>query len=81
MLNDFWENASPLYKRVVLSGMALLGVGLILNISANLGHVVWLLYASLAIIGLGLVTHLVGVGIRARDTRRRLRAQKPPQGR
>lgn len=80
MLNDFWENASPLYKRVVLSGMALLGVGLILNISANLGHVAWLLYASLAIIGLGLVTHLVGVGIRARDTRR-LGAQKPPQGR
>jgi hypothetical protein len=73
MPNDFWENASLLYKRVVLSGMTLLGVGLILNISASLGHVGWLLYASLAIIGLGLVTHLVGVGIRARDTRRRLR--------
>ncbi|WP_138414282.1 DUF3188 domain-containing protein [Sinomonas gamaensis] len=73
MLNDFWENASPLYRRVVLSGMALLGVGIILNISANLGRVAWLLYASLTIIGLGLVTHLVGIGIRARDTRRRLR--------
>ena len=72
MLNDIWEAASPLYKRVVLSGMTLLGVGIILSVSANLGRITWLLYASLVIIGLGLVTHLVGIGIRVRDTRRRL---------
>ncbi|WP_422933962.1 hypothetical protein [Sinomonas sp. P47F7] len=80
-MNDFWENASPLYKRVVLLGMALLGIGLILNITANLAHVMWLLYGSMAMIGLGLVTHLVGLGIRTRDARRRLRAQKPPKTR
>lgn len=78
-MNDFWENASPLYKRVVLLGMALLGVGLILNITANLAHIMWLLYGSMAVIGLGLVTHLVGLGVRTRDARRRLRAQKPPK--
>ncbi|NUP74693.1 MAG: DUF3188 domain-containing protein [Sinomonas sp.] len=61
--------------------MALLGVGLVLNIIANLAHVAWLLYASMAIIGLGLVTHLVGLGIRARDARRRLRAKEPPKAR
>lgn len=78
-MNDFWENASILYKRVVFSGMALLGVGIILSIVANLAHVTWLLWASMAIIGLGLVTHLVGLGIRTRDTRRRLRAQRATQ--
>ncbi|WP_211129051.1 hypothetical protein [Sinomonas albida] len=78
-MNDFWENASILYKRVVFSGMALLGVGILLSIVANLAHVTWLLWASMAIVGLGLVTHLVGLGIRTRDTRRRLRAQRATQ--
>ncbi|GAA2198982.1 DUF3188 domain-containing protein [Sinomonas flava] len=72
MLDSFWETASPLYRKVVLSGMAFLGVGIVLSIIANLGHIVWLLYASMAIIGVGLVTHLVGLGIRARDARRRM---------
>ncbi|WP_255405293.1 MULTISPECIES: DUF4337 domain-containing protein [Sinomonas] len=72
MLNSFWETASPLYRKVVLSGMAFLGVGIVLSIIANLGHIMWLLYASMAIIGVGLVTHLVGLGIRARDARRRM---------
>jgi uncharacterized protein YoxC len=34
---------------------------------------VWLLYASMAVIAVGLVTHLVGMGIRVRDAKRRLR--------
>ncbi|MCH6469248.1 DUF3188 domain-containing protein [Sinomonas terrae] len=72
-MNEFWETAPPLYKKVVLSGMAFLGVGIILNIVANLSHVTWLLYASLVIIGVGLVAHLFGIGIRAREMRRRIR--------
>ena len=72
MLNSFWETASPLYRKVVLSGMAFLGVGIVLSVIANLSHIMWLLYASMAIIGVGLVTHLVGLGIRARDARRRM---------
>jgi hypothetical protein len=79
-MNEFWENASPLYKRVVFSGMAFLGVGIILSIPANLAHITWLLFASMAIIGLGLVTHLVGLGVRTRDARRRVRAQHGPDG-
>ncbi|GAB4099402.1 hypothetical protein [Sinomonas halotolerans] len=72
MLNDFWENASPLYRKVVLSGMAFLGVGILLNIVANLGRIQWLLFASMAIIAIGLLTHLAGIGIRVRDAKRRL---------
>lgn len=72
-MNDFWETAPPLYKKVVLSGMVFLGVGIILNIVANLSNLVWLLYASLVVIGVGLVAHLSGIGIRAREMRRRLR--------
>ena len=73
MPNDYWENASPLYKRVVLSGMAFLAVGILLSVVGNLGHLMWLVYASMAIIGVGLVTHLVGLGIRVRESKRRLR--------
>lgn len=73
MLTDFWETASPLYRKVVVSAMIFLGIGVILNIVANVGHVAWLLYASVAIIGVGLAAHLWGIGIRARNTRRRLR--------
>lgn len=70
-MNDFWETASPLYRRVVLSGMAFLVVGIALNIAANLGRVTWLLYASMAIIAVGLLTHLAGIGMRVRETKRR----------
>lgn len=73
MPNDFWETASPLYKKVVLSGMAFLAVGIVLSVVANLGHIMWLIYASMAIIGVGLVTHLAGLGIRVRDAKRRLK--------
>ena len=73
MPNDFWETASPLYKKVVLSGMAFLAVGIVLSVVANLGHIMWLIYASMAIIGVGLVTHLTGLGIRVRDAKRRLK--------
>ncbi|KHL01797.1 hypothetical protein [Sinomonas humi] len=72
-MNDFWETAPPLYRKVVLSGMAFLGVGIICNIVANLANVVWLLFVSLAIIAVGIVAHLFGIGIRAREMRRRLR--------
>ncbi|MDQ0258845.1 DUF3188 domain-containing protein [Sinomonas atrocyanea] len=73
MPNDYWETASPLYKKVVFSGMAFLGIGIVLSIVANLGHVTWLLYPSIAVIGVGLVIHMVGLGIRVRETKRRLR--------
>lgn len=73
MPNDYWETASPLYKKVVLSGMAFLGVGIVLSIVANLGHIMWLLYGSMAVIGVGLVIHLIGLGLRVRDAKRRLR--------
>lgn len=70
-MNDFWETAPPVYRRVVFAGMAFLGVGIVLSIIANLGHITWLLYASMAIIGVGLVMHLAGLGIRVREARRR----------
>ena len=73
MPNDYWETASPLYKKVVFSGMAFLGIGIVLSIVANLGHITWLLYGSMAVIGVGLVIHLIGLGLRVRDAKRRLR--------
>ena len=73
MPNDYWETASPLYKKVVFSGMAFLGVGIVLSIVANLGHVTWLLWHSIAVIGVGIIVHMIGLGIRVRETKRRLK--------
>ncbi|GAB3281600.1 hypothetical protein GCM10027449_22770 [Sinomonas notoginsengisoli] len=73
MPNDSWETASPLYKKIVLTGMAFLGVGIIASLVGNLGHIMWLTYASIAIIGIGLLTHLLGLGVRIRDAKRRAR--------
>jgi hypothetical protein len=71
--NDYWEASSPLYRKTVFTGMAFLGIGIVLSIVGNFGHIMWLTYASIAVIGIGLVAHLVGLGIRVRDAKRRAR--------
>jgi hypothetical protein len=45
----------------------------VLSIVANLGHVAWLLWPSIAVIGIGLIVHMVGLGIRVREAKRRLK--------
>lgn len=53
--------------------MGLIGVGLILNIAGNTGNNRDLAVASLAVIGLGLVLHIVGLVVRGQAIRKNLR--------
>jgi multisubunit Na+/H+ antiporter MnhB subunit len=73
VLNEFWATASTTYKVLVFTAMGLLAVGLILNIAGNTTQNPGLATASLPVIGLGLILHLVGFGYRGRQVRKSLR--------
>ena len=73
MLNEFWATASTSYKVIVFTAMGLLAVGLILNIVGNSSQNTGLATASLPVIGLGLILHLVGFGYRGRQIRKTLK--------
>ena len=73
MLNEFWATASTSYKVLVFTAMGLLAVGLILNIAGNSTQNPGLATASLPVIGLGLILHLVGFGYHGRQIRKTLR--------
>ncbi|MDQ0677456.1 multisubunit Na+/H+ antiporter MnhB subunit [Arthrobacter pascens] len=73
MLNEFWATASTTYKVLVFTAMGLLAVGLILNIAGNSTQNPGLATASLPVIGLGLILHLVGFGYRGRQIRKSLK--------
>jgi len=80
MINTYWDAGSPLYKRVVITSMALSGLGIVLAlIGANVGNR-GLMYTAVGIIFAGLLTHMVGVVVRTRDMKAH-RKQNPPQGR
>jgi uncharacterized membrane protein len=53
--------------------MGLIGVGIILNLVGNTTNNRDLALASLAVIGLGLVLHVVGIVVRGQTIRKNLR--------
>ena len=70
MLNEFWATAPTAYKVLVFSAMGLIAAGIILNIAGNSTQNAGLVMASLPVIGLGLILHLVGFGYRGRQIRK-----------
>lgn len=70
MLNEFWATAPASYKVLVFSAMGLIAVGIILNIAGNAAHNQGLMVASLPVIGLGLVLHVVALVIRGQHIRK-----------
>ena len=70
MLSEFWASASTTYKILVFSAMGLIAVGIILNILGNTSQNQGLAVASLPVIGLGLVLHIVGLVVRGQQIRR-----------
>ena len=70
MLNEFWASASTTYKILVFSAMGLIAVGIILNILGNTSQNQGLAVASLPVIGLGLVLHIVGLVVRGQQIRK-----------
>ncbi|MET3946580.1 hypothetical protein ABIB49_001276 [Arthrobacter sp. UYCu512] len=73
MLKEFWESAPTTYKVLVFSAMALLGVGIVLNLIGNNTGNQSLAVSSLAVIGLGLILHLAGLVVRGQAIRKNLK--------
>ncbi len=73
MLNEFWATASTAYKVLVFSAMGLIAVGIILNLVGNTSNNQGLAVASLPVIGLGLVLHVVGIVVRGQKIRKNLK--------
>lgn len=73
MLNEFWATAPTRYKVLVFSAMGLIAVGIILTLIGNSSGNQGLAMASLPLIGLGLVLHVVGLVVRGQAIRKNLR--------
>lgn len=73
MLKEFWESASTTYKALVFSAMGLLAVGITLNLVGNASGNQDLAVASLAVIGLGLILHIIGIVVRGQTIRKNLK--------
>lgn len=73
MLNEFWATAPASYKVLVFSAMGLIAAGIILNLVGNGMQNQGLMVASLPVIGLGLVLHIIALVVRGQQVRRNLR--------
>jgi hypothetical protein len=73
VLNEFWATASTAYKVLVFSAMGLIAAGIILNLVGNTSNNQGLAVASLPVIGLGLVLHVVGIVVRGQQIRKNLK--------
>ena len=66
-----WDLGSPLYRKLVISAMVLIGVGILLSVIAASASIPGLLWVALAVIITGLLTHVAGLMVRLRDARAR----------
>lgn len=66
-----WDSGSLLYRRLLLTGMACIGLGMLSAVIAALGPVPALHPVTLTLIGAGLLTHVLAQVVRFRDARRR----------
>ncbi|MCC9144841.1 MULTISPECIES: hypothetical protein [unclassified Arthrobacter] len=76
MLNTPWETGSPLYRKLVVSALAISGAGVLLVLLGAVLDNQVLMYIALPLIVVGLSTHLSGMVVRARDTRRRIKGME-----
>jgi len=73
VLNDFWETAPPAYKYAVFGGMGLTAIGIIIIVVGAVSSTPALTFVGLPFVGVGLVAHMVSLGLRARAVRKSLR--------
>ena len=76
MLNTPWETGSPLYRKLVVSALAISGAGVLLVLLGAVMDNQVMMYIALPLIVVGLSTHLSGMVVRARDGRRRIKGTK-----
>lgn len=70
VLNEFWAVAPVSYKILVFSAMGLIAAGIVLNIAGYAAHIQGLMVASLPVIGVGLLLHVVALVIRGQHVRK-----------
>jgi len=73
VLNDFWETAPPAYKYAVFGGMGLTAIGIIIIVVGAVSSTPALTFVGLPFVGVGLVAHMVSLGLRARAVRKSLK--------
>lgn len=73
MLNDFWETAPPAYKYAVFGGMGLTALGIIIIVIGAVTSTPQLTFVGLPFIGVGLIAHMVSLGVRSRAVRKALK--------
>ncbi|NKX53512.1 hypothetical protein [Arthrobacter mobilis] len=76
-----WDLGSPLYRKLVISAMVLIAAGIVLSLIAAAAGLPGLSWPALAIIAAGLLVHLAGLVVRARDARARHAAHGAAGGR
>ena len=69
MTNTPWEASSGLYKKLTFGSMAVSGTGIVLALIGANTHNRPLMYTAMGIIGIGLLTHVIGLVVRARDAK------------
>ncbi|NKX51623.1 hypothetical protein HER39_13820 [Arthrobacter deserti] len=75
-----WDLGSPLYRRLVVAAMGLTGARILFSVVAGAAGLPALSWPALAMIAAGLLTHLAGLVVRARDARARQAAAQGAAG-
>ncbi|MHA7287083.1 hypothetical protein ACX80I_12440 [Arthrobacter sp. MDT3-44] len=71
MLNTPWETGSDLYRRLVVSALVTTAIGILIAVVGAATDRPGLVVTGIPIIVVGMVCHLAGMVVRARDARRR----------
>lgn len=75
MLNTPWDTGSPLYRRLLLTSLALTGIGILIAVAGSATGSDALVFTGVPVILTGLLTRIAGLVVRGRDVRRRHREQ------
>ncbi|MFY9677142.1 hypothetical protein [Glutamicibacter protophormiae] len=69
MTNTPWEAASQHYKKIVLIAIGTIGLGIVLTIIASVSHNRPLAYMAIGLLVIGMLCHVAGLVVRAKDAR------------
>ena len=77
MLNTPWDTGSDLYRRLVIAALVLTGAGILIAILGAATGSNATVFTGIPVLVAGLLTHLAGLVVRARDAKRRHQARAP----
>lgn len=66
-----WDTGSRLYRRLLMTGMSAIGIGVLLAVIGAVSSVMLISWTAIGLIGVGVVVHVFAQVIRFRDARRR----------